>query len=108
MTDSHNFEFPLMFLDYCKLHLKGDNATTILEMDTNADLFKSRHLITNQNFVPFHSMKAKHCNHRKTSSIINHTCGCVQQSKQDQKNPVHLPLCSYLETELREPDIPKT
>ena len=44
MTDSHSLEFlefPSMFLDYFKLHLRGDNATTILGMDTDTDLSKS-------------------------------------------------------------------
>lgn len=43
MTDSHNLEFlefPSMFIDF-ELHLRGDNATTILGMDTDADLSKS-------------------------------------------------------------------
>lgn len=44
MTDSHSLEcleFPSMFLDYFELHLRGDNATTILGMDTDMDLSKS-------------------------------------------------------------------
>lgn len=39
----------------------------------------------------------KHCNHWKTSTITNHTWGCVQQNKPGQKNPVHLPSCRVIQ-----------
>ena len=107
MTGSHNFEFPSMFLDYFKLHLKGDNATTILEMDTDADLFKSRHLITNQNFVPFHSMKAL----QSLKDELNYNSYlrlCTEKQTRSGKSCASSSLQSYLQTELKEPDIPKS
>ena len=105
-TDSHNFEFPSMFLDYFKLHLKGDNATTILEMHTDADLFKSKHLITNQNFVPFHSVKAL----QSLKDELNYKSYlrlCTAKQTRSEKSCASSSLQSYLQTELREPDIPK-
>ena len=107
MTDSHNFEFPSMLLDFLKFYLKGDNATTILEMDTDADLFKSRHLITNQNFVPFHSMKALQSLKDELNNKSYLRLWTAKQTR-SEKSCASSSLQSSLTTELREPDIPKT
>ena len=96
-----------MFVDYFELHLKGDNATSILELDTDRDLSKSRHLIASENFVLFHSMKALQSlkDERNNKSYLRL---CTTKQTRSEKSCTSFTLQSYLQTELKEPDIPKS
>ena len=103
MTDNHNLEFFVMFVDYFELHLIGDYATTILELDTDTDLSQARHWIANKIFVLFHSMKALQSlkDERNNKSYLRL---CTTKQTRSEKSCASSFLQSYLQTELRESD----
>ena len=78
MTDNHHLEFPLMLLGYFQLLTRTDYAKAILELDTDTLLSRSRHLISNKNFVLFHSMKALQS---------------LKDERSNELDPAHLPFC---------------
>ena len=107
MTSNHNLEFPSMLLDYFELLLRRDYATTILELDTNTVLPRSRHLIANKNFVLFHNMKALQSlkDERNNKSYLRL---CTTKQTRSEKSCASSFRQSYLQTELRESDTAKS
>ena len=97
----------MTFVDYFELHLKGDNTTSILELHTATDLSKSRHLIANEKFVLFYRMKALQSpkDKRNNKSYLRL---CTTKQTRSEKSCASFSLQSYLQTELKGPDIPKS
>ena len=106
MTSTHNLEFPSMLLDYFKLLLRRDYATTILELDTDTVLSRARLLIGNKNFLLFHSMKALQSlkDERDNKSYLRL---CTAKQARSEKSCASSFLQSYIQTELRESDTAK-
>ena len=94
-----------MFVDYFELHLRGDNATTILGMDTDTDLSKSFDYQSKP--IPFHSMKALQSLKDELNSK-SYLKLCTTKQTRSEKSCASSFLQSYLPTELTEPDTLKS